>query len=226
MLVELPADVVQHATLFLHVRMPGALDITCQRFHPIGLTQKACMLRANMCMLPSEWARVERGARSWPEWLDDVEFRGTMRQRPRGRIATGGDGTNTPGELTECPNFTLEVQEDGGVWARGNTIVDVDLEWDGGVSLQRFMGTLAGLRPGCRGYVWCRSAPVIAMRCCWQSAARCCRSDGGTTAALGTTATRRTSWHPRPSRPWPARGLCRSRPVASTRLCCWRAARC
>ena len=60
LLTKLPPNTVVHATFFLSVRGLGALDVTCQRFHPVGLTQKACLMRAGMWLPQAESARVER----------------------------------------------------------------------------------------------------------------------------------------------------------------------
>ena len=112
---QLPPVAVVHATFFLTLRELSALDVTCQRFHPVGLTQKACMMRAGMWLRPAESARVERCAMSWPHWLGEVRYRGRLRLRlrqGRGRIATGcGDD--------EGSRFTLAVSDDGTVRSSG-----------------------------------------------------------------------------------------------------------
>ena len=112
---QLPPVAVVHATFYLTLRELSALDATCQRFHPVGLTQKACMMRAGMWLRPVEWARVERPAMSWPRWLGEVRYRGRLRlrQQGRGRIAAGGGGFEE-----EC--FTLAVSDDGTVRSSGS----------------------------------------------------------------------------------------------------------
>ena len=59
LLNQLPPNVVTRATFFLTLRGLGALDTTCQRFHPVGLTQKACLMRAGM-WLQAAWQEKER----------------------------------------------------------------------------------------------------------------------------------------------------------------------
>ena len=70
-----------HASFFLPLRDLGALDVTCQRFHPVGLTQKACLMRAGMWLRAVDWGRVERPALGWARWLAEVRFRGRLRRR-------------------------------------------------------------------------------------------------------------------------------------------------
>ena len=111
LLNQLPPNVVTHATFFLTLRGLGALDTTCQRFHPVGLTQKACLLRANMWLPRAGWAGVARPALSWPRWLDEVRFRGRQRRRRVGRVAAGGDDQGN--------DFTLVVRDDGSVRGEG-----------------------------------------------------------------------------------------------------------
>ena len=79
LLNELPADVAIHASLFLPLRTLGLLDITCQRYHPVGLTQKACMMRARMW--PQQTAGGSRVGRPacWPRWLAERQLWGQRR---------------------------------------------------------------------------------------------------------------------------------------------------
>ena len=112
LLNELPFNLVVLTTFFLEVRALGVLDVTCQRFHPVGLTQKACLLRANMWLPPAAWARVGRSAMGWGRWLAKVRYRGRQRQG-RGRVAAGGN-FNFQGT-----SWTLAVGDDGTVRSHG-----------------------------------------------------------------------------------------------------------
>ena len=112
LLTEQPPNTVIHATFFLRVRGLGALDMTCQRFHPVGLTQKACLMRAGMWLPRAESARVERPAQCWPQWLDEVRFRGRQRRRRYGRMAAGALGGYED-------TFAMVVRDDGSVNATG-----------------------------------------------------------------------------------------------------------
>ena len=55
LLHELPPNVVIHACFFLPLRNLGALDATCQLFHPVGLTQKTCLMRAGLWLRAADW---------------------------------------------------------------------------------------------------------------------------------------------------------------------------
>ena len=103
LLNELPPNVVTHATFFLTLRGLGALDVTCQRFHPVGLIQKACMLRAKMHLPRARWAAVARPALSWPRWLDEVRFRGVLRRSAcDGFLRTGMDQRRAAAGSLRC----------------------------------------------------------------------------------------------------------------------------
>ena len=80
LLNELLPNIVIHASFFLPLRDLVALDATCQRFHPVGLTQKACLMRAGMWLQSADRARVERPTMGWPRWLMEVRFRGRLRR--------------------------------------------------------------------------------------------------------------------------------------------------
>ena len=65
----------------------------------VGLTQKACLMRAGMWLRAVDWGRVERPALGWARWLKEVRFRGRLRRQRWGRVAAGGH------EMSEASQF-------------------------------------------------------------------------------------------------------------------------
>ena len=75
---------------FLDDQGLAAIDAVSQLFHPLGVVQKLCMVRAGRWLKAGRWVWVERPVMPWPQWLDGVRFRGRMAGRRFGRIATHG----------------------------------------------------------------------------------------------------------------------------------------
>ena len=76
-LLELSQNTLIRTSDFLDNPSLGAIDATCQVFHPVGVTQKLCMQRAERALDPELWPK--RKVMCWPEWADEVQYRARMR---------------------------------------------------------------------------------------------------------------------------------------------------
>ena len=92
-LTELPAATVVRTLDFLTPRELSVVDAVCGVFHPVGLVQKVCLLRAGRALGGAGLARAARPAMSWPEWLDGAQYRARLlaaRGRGACRVAASG----------------------------------------------------------------------------------------------------------------------------------------
>ena len=92
-LLELSQNTLIRTSDFLDNPSLSAIDATCQVFHPVGVTQKLCMQRAERALDPELWPK--RKVMCWPEWADEVQYRARMRDlrltfRGGRRISAGG----------------------------------------------------------------------------------------------------------------------------------------
>ena len=107
-LTELPPVALLRAASFLSIPELGTVDVLCQLFHPVGLTQKVCMAHAGRWLRDDEKrAKVARPTMGWPQWLDRVGFRRRQRESQWGGGWAANHGEDADGQCT------LVVQDDG-----------------------------------------------------------------------------------------------------------------
>ena len=107
-LLELSQNTLIRTSDFLDNPSLGAIDATCQVFHPVGVTQKLCMQRAERALDPELWPKRE--VMCWPEWADEVQFRARMRD----------PATFHSGRISAGYEHALVLSEEGTVRSRGS----------------------------------------------------------------------------------------------------------